>query len=316
MILETCSDLDILTVMAYIKSIMLLIEIAGPIVVIIMGSVDLVKAVMASSQENIQKNMHRLPGRILICCCLFLIPAIIMFVVDNVDATNEVTACLQKANLSEIQVAYNELALEAVETAEKDQTYGACNDAYAAIDKVSDASLKKTLKERIDAVQQAVAANNKVTLPSQDTDPSDGTGDGTGNSSTSSSKIVDYAEKYVGVKYVWGGTSLSSGVDCSGFTRAVFSNFGIDLPHNANSQSKVNGQTISSLSDAKPGDLLFFDWGNDGEYDHVAIYIGNGKKIHASGNQDCGQSTISSACKVTIDSNNMSSVKLIKRVTN
>lgn len=98
-----------------------------------------------------------------------------------------------------------------------------------------------------------------------------------GSSSTGSS-LVQYALQFVGNRYVWGGTSLTNGVDCSGFTMQVYAHYGISLPHHAASQPGY-GTRVSS-SEAKPGDLFFYSNG-DG-INHVAIYIGNGQVVHAS----------------------------------
>jgi cell wall-associated NlpC family hydrolase len=91
-------------------------------------------------------------------------------------------------------------------------------------------------------------------------------------------QIANYATQFVGNPYVYGGSSLTGGADCSGFTMAVFSNFGIGLPHNAAAQSGCG--TPVSLSDLQPGDLLFYD--NGGGIGHVSIYIGGGSVVHAS----------------------------------
>ena len=92
------------------------------------------------------------------------------------------------------------------------------------------------------------------------------------------SEIAAYAQQFVGNPYVYGGASLTGGADCSGFTMAVFSHFGIGLPHNAAAQSGCGTQV--ALSDIQPGDLLFYD--NGGGIGHVTIYIGNGQVCHAS----------------------------------
>lgn len=107
-----------------------------------------------------------------------------------------------------------------------------------------------------------------------------GSSDGSGSSDTSSTgqAIADYACQFVGNPYVWGGSSLTNGADCSGFTMAVFSNFGISLPHNAASQSGY-GTSVSADSLA-PGDLVFYSDG--GGISHVAIYIGGGQIVHAA----------------------------------
>ncbi len=91
-------------------------------------------------------------------------------------------------------------------------------------------------------------------------------------------EIAAYATQFVGNPYVYGGASLTNGADCSGFTMAVFSHFGIGLPHNAAAQSGCGTQV--SLSDLQPGDLLFYD--NGGGIGHVTLYIGGGQVVHAS----------------------------------
>jgi hypothetical protein len=93
--------------------------------------------------------------------------------------------------------------------------------------------------------------------------------------------VTEFACRYVGYPYVWGGTSLTGGIDCSGFTQAVYKQvLGIDLPHSAASQSAM-GTPVAGISDAKAGDLIFYYDGGAGVH-HVAMYIGNGKMIHAS----------------------------------
>ena len=93
------------------------------------------------------------------------------------------------------------------------------------------------------------------------------------------SRIVNYAMKFLGNPYVWGGTILTKGADCSGFTMSVMKNFGISLPHYSGAQAK-SGKRIKS-SEMRPGDLVFY--GNSrGKINHVAMYIGNGQVINAA----------------------------------
>lgn len=93
-------------------------------------------------------------------------------------------------------------------------------------------------------------------------------------------KVVDYAQKLLGTKYVWGGTS-TQGFDCSGFTQYVYKKMGINIPRV--SRAQANAGSPVSLSNIKPGDLLYFDTTGSGSTSHVGIYMGNGKFIHASG---------------------------------
>ncbi|MCM1569607.1 MAG: SH3 domain-containing protein [Roseburia sp.] len=91
--------------------------------------------------------------------------------------------------------------------------------------------------------------------------------------------LVEYAKQFLGNPYVWGGTSLTKGADCSGFVLSVFKKYGFDLPHHSGSQAQV-GSKISA-SDLLPGDLVFYA-NSRGTINHVAIYIGSGQVIHAS----------------------------------
>ena len=99
-----------------------------------------------------------------------------------------------------------------------------------------------------------------------------------GVTSARRSAIIAYAEQFLGNPYVYGGTSLTNGTDCSGFTMQIYEHFGIDIGRSSRDQA-ANGRTISQ-SEMKPGDLLFYA---SGDYiNHVTMYIGNGKVIHAS----------------------------------
>ncbi|HVS86520.1 MAG TPA: C40 family peptidase [Gaiellaceae bacterium] len=87
-------------------------------------------------------------------------------------------------------------------------------------------------------------------------------------------KVVRYAKHFLGVRYVYGGSSPRSGFDCSGFVRYVYQHFGISLPHSSWGDM-VRGKRVAR-NNLLPGDILFFDGGG-----HVGIYVGNGRFIHA-----------------------------------
>ena len=91
--------------------------------------------------------------------------------------------------------------------------------------------------------------------------------------------IVEYAKQFLGNKYVYGGSSLTKGTDCSGFTMSVYKHFGISLSHSSRAQAN-EGKKITA-ADLQPGDLIFYG-GSSGSINHVAMYIGGGKVIHAS----------------------------------
>lgn len=106
---------------------------------------------------------------------------------------------------------------------------------------------------------------------------------GSAPASSKRTQICNYATQFLGNPYVWGGTSLTNGADCSGFTMAVMANFGISLPHHSGSQAQ-KGKSISA-SEMRPGDLVFYT-NSSGTINHVALYIGNGQVVHASNKRD------------------------------
>lgn len=98
-------------------------------------------------------------------------------------------------------------------------------------------------------------------------------------SGKSGSAVVKYALQFVGNPYVWGGTSLTGGADCSGFTMRIYEKFGYSLPHSSAAQAGY-GRSVS-MSSLQPGDLLFYKHGSS--IGHVAMYIGGGRIVHAAG---------------------------------
>ena len=98
------------------------------------------------------------------------------------------------------------------------------------------------------------------------------------SSSTGGNAVYDTATDYLGLKYVWGGASLTKGADCSGFTQQIYKKYGVSLPHKASYQAKM-GTKITSKKDLQAGDLVFF--GSKNNITHVGIYGGNGNFIES-----------------------------------
>lgn len=136
-------------------------------------------------------------------------------------------------------------------------------------------------EERQAAAAAAAAEAAARNTPSSGGNPSSPSG-GSSNTPTPAptasgsgvgSAVVNYALQFVGNPYVWGGTSLTNGADCSGFTQSVFANFGVALPRTSTQQRSVGYEV--SYADAQPGDLICYSG-------HVAIYMGNGQIVHAA----------------------------------
>jgi peptidoglycan DL-endopeptidase CwlO len=104
-------------------------------------------------------------------------------------------------------------------------------------------------------------------------------GESSSPSAVTGSAVVADAEQYLGVPYQWGGTSPTTGFDCSGLVQHVYGDLGITLPRTSQEQVNV-GTPVASVAEAQPGDLVFFEPGPSGP-GHVGIYIGNGQMIDA-----------------------------------
>lgn len=106
----------------------------------------------------------------------------------------------------------------------------------------------------------------------------------TNSGSSSGQEIADYAMKFLGNPYEWSGTSLTNGTDCSGFVMSIYAQFGYGISRTSRDQSSNAGSEVS-FSNLQAGDLIFYR-NSGGTVNHVALYIGNGKVIHASNERD------------------------------
>lgn len=138
-----------------------------------------------------------------------------------------------------------------------------------------EARLAREAEERRKAQEAAakkVAKNNASNNNAAATAPS--TSYTVGEGSELGVAVAEYALQFVGNPYVYGGTSLTKGADCSGFVMSVYANFGVSLPHSSGADRK-QGYAVDGLENAQPGDLICYSG-------HVALYIGNGQIVHAS----------------------------------
>ena len=152
---------------------------------------------------------------------------------------------------------------ELPEEVEGAQTVGTTNEA------VSSGNTEENVTENTEAL------NEKGVEGNENADDEEDTGDVLSEEELRQ-QIVDFALQFEGNPYVYGGTSLTNGADCSGFVMSVFAQFGYSLPRVAADQ--YNQSAKKSMEDLEPGDLI----SDGGGISHVALYIGNGQIIHAS----------------------------------
>ena len=191
----------------------------------------------------------------------------------------------EESRAAETTAAAKETTAAAKETTKAPETsYSGTIEANPSESKAAEttAAAKETTKAAETKAPTTAAATKATTASGV----GPGGGPGTGGTSSSGnevtnatrSAVVAYAKQFLGNPYVYGGTSLTNGADCSGFTMSVFAHFGISTGRSSRDQA-AKGKEVA-VSAVQPGDLLFYASGN--YINHVALYIGNGQVIHAS----------------------------------
>lgn len=213
----------------------------------------------------------------------------IIFSTDNVSSDSSDNSYLvvdSDAEKSALDKAFNML------------TYAETSDKTRTVHKKTladvEGSLTDNQKKMLQLERQLVADGSSFDLGDRQVGdyPDD---EGLGSdliASDTGQAAADYGCKFIGNKYVWGGTDINNGIDCSGFTQYICGTFGVLLPRTSREQVKC-GQAVGSLADAKPGDLIFYSRdGTDANVYHVTMYIGNGKMVHASNSKPYPQGGI------------------------
>ncbi|MBO5414682.1 MAG: C40 family peptidase [Bacilli bacterium] len=253
-----CSDYGIAYYLFFVKKALDIIHIVVPILLILMVTIDLVKMVLSPDDPQ-KKKSKSLINKFMAAILVFFVPLIVNVLFGLIDGFGvDVGGCWKAAE-------------QIVDVMESTEEYNA--DLGETKGEIKD----NTHTTSSGYVKDDEASGNKK---NDDEDPSTATGSDTGK------KMVNYGKRFLGNPYVWGGNSLTNGVDCSGFTQQIHKKYGISIPRVAADQAaSSSGKSISSLSKAKAGDLVFYR-GSDGTIGHVAMYMGDGKVIHASNKKD------------------------------
>ncbi len=242
-----CSDFGLATYLHVLKQVLNIIHLVVPIILIIMATIGLIR-LMLSPDDPQKKLMKSLFNKFIAAIIIFILPTVINVLFNLFPEGFDISGCW---NASE-------------------EIYNIIQDTEE-YESATSKTLEKDLDKDLD----------KELLPSKSQSNKSNKASGSSNKTTGE-KMVLYAKQFLGNPYVYGGTSLTKGTDCSGFTMRIYEKFNIKLPRTAAAQSTYSkGKKVSSISEAKPGDLFFYKNAN-GVVSHVTMYEGNNKVIHAS----------------------------------
>lgn len=264
---DVCNDLAVLRTIKFIKNLLEVIRVLVPIILIIMCIIDFCKALFAGEDKQITSTMiKRFMSAIII---FFIVPVVNMFFELLGESHVDTSECWNNANDSNIE------------------TLAANEEAKLQAEKEEQSSKRKQIQEERNKLLEQLDASRLSLINNQTQTNNTGNLDDVNNPLLSAGgRIVAYAKQFVGNKYKYGGTnpyindwSIDDGIDCSGFVQFVYKQNGINLPRDSRGQSNV-GTAINGIENAKAGDLIFYAKG--GTINHVAIYMGGNKVIHAS----------------------------------
>jgi cell wall-associated NlpC family hydrolase len=239
-----CNDYGLVSALDVSRKVFNLFQIVVPIILIVFSSIQFIKLVVNPDTKN---GLKSIINKYLAAAIVFFIPIVVNVVLGMMPETFEVAACWEEAKIS----------AEVVRTQS--------NSYISPTDKTTSPIL---INSDDYAKGEATSSDSSLT--------------GTGEGSATGQAIVAYAKKFVGQKYVWGGTWNGelpyTGTDCSGFVQGVFKHFGISLTRTTSSQwADTSSYTLVTSGSIKAGDLVMYDG-------HVGILTGNGNEIvHAKG---------------------------------
>lgn len=261
-----CNESGILHIVYLIKLGLSIVRIAIPIILIIIASLDVLKLVI-SKEVEIGKTMQKIVRRLIAAVLLFVIPSILNFVLGILGNTTsiELSSCWVNATRENIEKLKQQ---EEEELAREEQgRQEGISQSRQERDQIA-----KELRKNLDF--HTSTSNDDFTPQPLNAEAPFGSCITGYEGKKVGEAIVKKARQYIGkLDYKWGGTSLETGADCSGFTQSIYGTMGIKITRRTATQ-KSDGAPVESLKKAKAGDLILF-------YGHVGIYNGQGGMIHS-----------------------------------
>ncbi len=255
---ELCNDYVLATILTIVRRSLTLIQIVVPIVLIIAGTIELIKLTL--NPDDDKKGKKRLLNSFMSAVIIFFIPLLINLLVNIIYEYGEVGI-------------YNDNGLSVLRIS---SCWNEVEQVQNSMDSVREngGSNSKTIKSEESTKKSTLGSTNNYTNSSSGNSSAIDYYSQSNNTELGNS-VISYAKQFLGNPYVWGGNSLTSGTDCSGFVHLIYEHFNVNVPRSSSSLRTV-GKEIPNLSSARAGDIICYNG-------HVALFMGDGNKIiHAS----------------------------------
>ena len=263
---KCCSDYAIAKYISIVKSAISVVHIVVPIILIIMLAVQFTMLTL-NPDDNGGKLKKSLINKIVAAVIVFMLPFVLNLVMSLVSTTFELFKtpfdfgnCWNEAD--DINTSMNETKYEETvdESLLESNSNELTDDGVVIKSDSSTSNKKKSSKKKSKSSKTATTVKQKR------------------------KNVVSYAKKFLGNPYSYGGCSMTKGTDCSCFVQNIYAHYGYTLKRSSRAQAADSSYKTVSESDLKKGDLIFY--GNGSGINHVAMYIGNRKIIHASNPKD------------------------------
>lgn len=264
-----CSDYGIANYIYAIKQALNIIHFVVPIILIVMAAIQLFK--MVTSPDDPQgKKKKSLLNKFIAAVLVFFIPFIADLAVSIMPDSFSVSSCWDSAK--DVVTLMGELEEEGYDPFEANRK--PIGDQYDEIE--------KNVYEKKEENDSNSNNNNSNNTNDENGNNEVPTGDDNAPKSIKKKRkeVVKYAKKFEGNPYVYGGCSLTEGIDCSCFVKKIYAKYGYTLQRTAAAQAQDSKYKDVKLGNIQPGDLLYYS--NGSRINHVSMYIGNGKIVHAS----------------------------------
>ena len=258
-----CQDYPLASMLSLIRKGLNVIQIVAPIILIIVATFQFVK--LTINPDDDKKSMKKIYNSFMSAIIIFFIPMIINLSMNIINEYGDV-GIIEGEQTKSFDIA---------------SCWQEAKQTQNIMDSVREnGGSKSSTIAKEHSKKKSTLGSNPFPENSSGSSSNNNNYSSSSNNSTKGAAVITYAKRFIGNPYKWGGEDLNNGADCSGFIKAIYKNFGVDLPHSSSALENV-GTKVEGLENARAGDIICYG-------DHVALFLGEGKKIIHAQSQKTG----------------------------